>query len=185
MRAFVAVDAPGSGIAGLQQEMMSSSGWSPKEVKPVEPNNFHFTLIFLGEITGQQAERVKEKLAGVKFEPFPITYTGVGAFPKASNARVVWVGLDRDGSPKLSALAEQVVAKVAEAGFAPDKPFSPHLTIFRAKNRHVAIDVAKYAGKTFGTSVVDSVHLKKSDLAPSGPTYSNIYTVSASKGSGA
>ncbi|MEO9364401.1 MAG: RNA 2',3'-cyclic phosphodiesterase [Nitrososphaera sp.] len=185
MRAFVAVDAPGSGIAGLQHEMMSSSGWSPREVKPVEPNNFHFTLIFLGEISGRQAEMVEEKLARVKFEPFSITYTGVGAFPKASNARVVWVGLDSDGSAKLDALARQVVARVAEAGFAPDKPFSPHLTIFRAKNRHVAVDVAKYAGKTFGTGVVDSVHLKKSDLAPSGPTYSNIYTVSASKGAGA
>jgi 2'-5' RNA ligase len=186
VRAFVAVDAPGSEIADLQQEMMSSSGWSPREVKPVEPDNFHFTLIFLGEIAGgQQAEKVKEKLAGVKFEPFPITYTGVGAFPKASNARIIWVGLDREGADKLQALAGQVVARMAEAGFAPDKPFSPHLTIFRAKNRHVAVDVAKYAGKTFGTSIVDRVHLKKSDLSPSGPTYSNIYTVSATEGKGA
>ncbi|AIC16791.1 RNA 2',3'-cyclic phosphodiesterase [Nitrososphaera viennensis] len=185
MRAFVAVDAPGSEIAGLQQEMTSSSGWSPREVKPVEPNNFHFTLIFLGEITGQQAEKVRERLAGIKFEPFPITYTGVGAFPKASNARVVWVGLDREGAARLEALAGQVVARMAEAGFVQDKPFSPHLTIFRAKNRHVAVDVARYAGRTFGTSVVDRVHLKKSDLAPSGPTYSNIYTVSAAKEKGA
>ncbi|HVX02627.1 MAG TPA: RNA 2',3'-cyclic phosphodiesterase [Nitrososphaera sp.] len=184
MRAFVAVDAPGNQLAGLQQEIVLSSGWSQREVKPVEPGNFHFTLIFLGEITGQQAEKVSEKLAGVKFEPFTITYTGVGAFPRSSNARVVWVGLDLEGSAKLQALAGQVVAKMAEAGFVPDKQFSPHLTIFRAKNRHVAIDVAKYAGRTFGTGTVNSVHLKKSDLAPSGPTYSNIYTVSAAKGQG-
>ncbi|AIF85080.1 2'-5' RNA ligase [Candidatus Nitrososphaera evergladensis SR1] len=185
MRAFVAVDAPGTEIAELQQEMMSFSGWSAREVKPVEQNNFHFTLIFLGEITGQQAEKVKEKLAKVRFEPFPITYTGVGAFPKASNARIVWVGLDPEGSAMLQELAGQVVAKTAEAGFVPDKPFSPHLTIFRAKNRHVAVDTAKYAGKTFGTSIVDRVYLKKSELAPSGPTYSNIYTVSAAEEKGA
>ncbi len=186
MRSFIAVDALGSEIARLQQEMMSSSGWSAKDVKPVDPNNFHFTLIFLGELTNdEQVEKVKEKLAEVKFQPFSITYTGVGAFPKPSNARVVWIGLDNEGSAKLEMLARQVVASVAEVGFVPDKPFSPHLTIFRAKNRHIYVDVAKYTGKTFGTSIVDKIHLKKSELAPSGPVYSNIYTVSATEIKGA
>lgn len=164
--------------------MMASNRWSPREVKPVEPDNFHFTLIFLGEITEQQAERVREKLAKIRFEPFSIKYTGVGAFPKASNARVVWVGLDPEGAARLEALARQVVAGMAEAGFAQDKPFSPHLTVFRAKNRHVAVDMARYAGRTFGAGVIDKVHLKKSDLAPSGPAYSNIYTVSAAEEKG-
>jgi 2'-5' RNA ligase len=186
MRSFIAVDAPGSEIARLQQEIMLSSGWSAKDVKLVEPNNFHFTLIFLGElISDQQVEKIKEKLAGVKFQPFSITYAGVGAFPKPSNARVVWIGLDREGSSKLEMLARQVVGIVADVGFTPDKPFSPHLTIFRAKNRHIYVDVAKYAGKTFGTSIVDRIHLKKSELGPSGPTYSNIYTVSATEIKGA
>jgi 2'-5' RNA ligase len=182
VRAFVAVDCKSAEIAKLQEDMMSSSGWSAKEVKPVPPENFHFTLIFLGEISDVQAAKVKEKLSEIKFEPFSITYTGAGAFPNANNARVVWVGVDSEGAKKLQALAGQVAEKMAGAGFSPDKPFSPHLTIFRAKNRHVRVNAAKYAASTFGTDIIDKLHLKKSDLAPSGPTYSNIYTVSAIEG---
>jgi 2'-5' RNA ligase len=97
---------------------------------------------------------------------------------------VVWVGVDGEGGKKLEALAQQVVASLEKSGFKPDRPFSPHLTIFRAKNRHVQVDVEKYAGRTFGTETIDRVHLKKSDLAPSGPTYSNVYTASAVKEAG-
>lgn len=182
MRAFVAVDATSAGISSLQQEMKGQ--WNPKDVKPVEPANFHFTLIFLGEVSEQQVERVKEALSGLSFEPFSLTYTGVGAFPRAGNARVVWVGVDEEGGKKLEALAGQVMSAMQSIGFAPDKPFSPHLTIFRAKNRHVRVDVEKYVGRTFETDVVDRVHLKKSDLSPAGPTYSNVYTVSAAKEEG-
>ena len=73
MRAFVAVECKSNEIARLQEEMMSSSGWSAREVRPVSPDNFHFTLIFLGEISDSQAQQVKEELAGIKFEPFSIT----------------------------------------------------------------------------------------------------------------
>lgn len=180
VRAFVAVDAAaGEGIAGLQQEMLA--GQSARDVRPVNPENFHFTLIFLGEVGEEQAVKVKEKLAQIRFEPFSMTYTGVGAFPSPGNVRVVWVGIDEQGAEKMEALARKVVAKMADVGFRPDKPFSPHLTIFRAKNRHVRVDVARYAGRTFGTATVDRVHLKKSELSPAGPTYSNVYTVNAAK----
>ncbi len=179
MRAFVAVDAASSGIAGLQQEIMGSM--NPKDIKPVEARNFHFTLIFLGEVSEQQVEQVKGALSSISFEPFSLTYTGMGVFPRPGNARVVWVGVDDEGRKRLEALAGQVVEKLEKIGFRPDKPFSAHLTIFRAKNRHVQVDVEKYAGRTFGTDVVDRVHLKRSDLSPAGPTYSNVYTTSAAK----
>jgi 2'-5' RNA ligase len=179
VRAFVAVDATSGEIASLQQEVAGSM--NPRDVKPVDARNFHFTLIFLGEISEQQVVQVKEALSEISFEPFSLTYTGVGAFPRQDNARVVWVGVDDGGRKKLEALASQVAAKLEQVGFKPDKPFSAHLTIFRAKNRHVQVNVQKYAGRTFGTDLVDRVHLKKSDLSPSGPTYSNVYTVSAAK----
>lgn len=182
MRAFVAIDAMSREIGQLQQEMMGAL--KPREIKPVETHNFHFTLIFLGEISEQQVVAVKEALSGISFEPFSLTYTGVGAFPKPGNARVVWVGVDLEGGKKLEALAQQVAACLENLGFKPDKPFSPHLTIFRAKNRHVRVGVEKYEGRTFGTEIIDKVHLKKSDLAPSGPTYSNVYTVNAVKETG-
>ena len=180
MRAFVAVDAPSSAVSGLQREIASAAGWNPKDVKPVEPENFHFTLIFLGEISDPDA--VKAALSDLEFEPFTITYTGVGAFPRPSSARVVWVGMDQEGGQKLTSLASNVISRVAKLGFSPDKPFSPHLTIFRVRGgRQIALDTGRYNGRTFGSSTIDKVHLKKSELTPAGPVYSNIYTKDAKK----
>jgi 2'-5' RNA ligase len=183
LRTFIAVDVSAGAIAKLQNEIMSSAGWSPRDVKPVETQNFHFTLIFLGEKSDSDIAKIKDKMAKVQFEPFTLTYAGVGAFPKPASARVVWIGVDQEGGQKLTALANNVIAKMVELGFAAGKPFSPHMTLFRAKGRPVpASDVsARYQGRTFGSDLVDRMHLKKSDLSPSGPTYSNIYTVEAKK----
>jgi 2'-5' RNA ligase len=182
MRTFIAVDVA-SAIAKLQNEIMSRAGWGPREVKPVDAQNFHFTLIFLGEKNDGDIGRIKSKMAEIEFEPFTLTYTNVGAFPKPASARVVWIGVDPEGEQNLIALANYVVGKMAELGFHADKPFSPHMTIFRAKAQPVQVGdiAARYQGKTFGSDLIDSVHLKKSDLSPTGPTYSNIYTVEAKK----
>ena len=178
MRTFIAVDVSSGAIAKLQNEIMAGAGWGARDVKPVDAQNFHFTLIFLGEKNESDISRIKDKMSEVRFEPFTLTYAGVGAFPKPGAARVVWIGVDREGGQKLTALANSVVTKMAELGFSADKPFSPHMTIFRARGRPVnAGDIAtKYQDRTFGSDLVDKVHLKKSDLSPSGPTYSNIYT---------
>jgi 2'-5' RNA ligase len=183
MRTFVAAEVSSNVIAKVQKEILSSTEWNLRDIKPVEPNNFHFTLIFLGEISENDVDRIKEMLAGFQFEPFTITYTGIGAFPNPARARVVWVGVDSEGAQKLSALANDVVAKMSELGFNADKPFSAHMTLLRAKGKPVSASYisSKYEGKTFGSDHIDKVHLKKSELRPSGPIYSNVYTTEAKK----
>lgn len=180
MRAFIAVDAASNRLAGLQQEILSVSGWKAA-VKPVEAQNFHFTLLFLGEINPQQAESIKTSLSELKFEPFSIKYQEIGAFPKPDFARVVWVGVDPEGGRKLVALAQQIISLLRPFGFAPDKPFSPHLTLFRAKRGPISLGslASRFHGIDLGSDFISEVHLKKSDLSLSGPTYSNIYTVRA------
>ncbi|MDQ3961455.1 MAG: RNA 2',3'-cyclic phosphodiesterase, partial [Thermoproteota archaeon] len=92
MRAFIAVDVSNVAIVKLQNDILSIAEWNPRDVKPVEPHNFHFTVIFLGEISDHDVDRIKEMLAGFQFEPFIITYSGIGAFPNLAHARVIWVG---------------------------------------------------------------------------------------------
>jgi 2'-5' RNA ligase len=72
---------------------------------------------------------------------------------------------------------------MSELGFKPDKPFSAHLTLLRSKDRPVSASYisSKYQRQTFGSDWIDKVHLKKSELTPSGPKYSNVYTVEAKK----
>lgn len=183
MRAFMALDVSNVAIVKLQNDILSAAGWNPRDVKPVEPHNFHFTVIFLGEISDHDVDRIKEKLAGFQFEPFTITYMGIGAFPSPAHARVVWVGVDSEGVQRLTALANDVIAKMSELGFKADKPFSAHLTFLRAKGRSLrATEISsKYQGSRFGSDSIDKVHLKKSELTLSGPIYSNVYTIEAKK----
>ena len=184
MRAFVAVDVSAiAPIAKVQNEISAAAGWSPRDVKPVEQQNFHFTLIFLGEITDSDVQAVESKLSALQFDAFDVAYSGIGGFPTPDAARIVWVGVDKEGSEKLSALASQAVSALAELGFKQDKPFSPHLTIFRVKAKHpvnIAGLRAKYGGP-IAADRIDKVHLKKSQLTPAGPIYSNVYTVDARK----
>ncbi len=185
MRAFVAVDAPGSAaLVSLQTEIVSATDWNQRDAKPVEAQNFHFTIIFLGEITDADRARVESGLSEVNFEPFPLSYSGVGGFPRPEAARIIWVGVDEAAGRKLVHLAEKVHSALSPAGFRPDKPFSPHLTIFRIKtDRPVDIgDISKkYEGDRISGGMIDSVHLKRSELKSSGPVYSNVYTVGAKK----
>ena len=186
MRAFIAVDVSSDSLAKVQNEILSSTtsaGWNLKDVKPVEPHNFHFTLIFLGEIKEYDINRIIEKLSGIQFEPFTIVYTGIGGFPSAAHARVVWVGVDSEGTQRLTALANDVVSKMSDLGFKPDKPFSAHLTLLRSRGRPVRASYfsSNYQGITFGSDRIEKVHLKKSELTKSGPMYSNVYTVEAKK----
>jgi RNA 2',3'-cyclic 3'-phosphodiesterase len=183
MRTFVGVEISTDAIAKLQNEIVSTAGWNPRDIRPVGRENIHFTLIFLGEIPDREIERIKDKLTGLQFEPFTLIYKGIGAFPSPAAARVVWVGVDAQGGQRLTALAQAVIIKMSELGFKVDKPFSPHMTIFRAKGRPVRLSEisAKYNGRIFGSDLIDMVHMKKSELRPSGPVYSNIYTIHANK----
>jgi RNA 2',3'-cyclic 3'-phosphodiesterase len=183
MRAFVAVDVSTIAIARVQEEILSTMGWDARDVKRVEPRNFHFTLIFLGEISDHDVDSIKERMAAFQFEPFTITYTGIGAFPNPANARVIWVGVDPEGVQKLTSLAVEVEAKMSDLGFKADKPFSAHMTFLRAKGRPLrAMEISsKYQERTFGSDRIDKVHLKKSELTPSGPIYSDVYTIGADK----
>jgi len=185
MRAFIAVDVSSNAIVKLQNELVSTAGWNPKDVKPVESQNFHFTLIFLGEIRDDDdIDKIKEMMQkGLSFEPFTITYTGIGGFPNPAYARVIWVGVDSDGTQKLTSLANDVVSTMSQLGFKADKPFSAHMTLLRAKGRPISASniSSKYRGRTFGSDRIDKVYLKKSELTSSGPIYSNVYTVEAKK----
>jgi 2'-5' RNA ligase len=185
MRAFIAIDVSSDAISKLQNEILSTAGWNLKDVKPVESHNFHFTLIFLGEIRdGDLIDKIKEVMQKeLSFEPFTITYTGIGAFPKPGYARVIWVGVDLEGAEKLTSLANHVVLTMSQLGFKADKPFSAHMTLLRAKGRPISASniSTQYYGRTFGSDRIDKVHLKKSELTSSGPIYSNVYSIEAKK----
>ena len=101
----------------------------------VRPDNLHYTLRFIGEVGEDGARRVAEA-AGVtagRHTAFDAALGGVGAFPNARRARVIWLGMT-SGERELVALARDLEAALEPRGFPRDsRPFSPHLTLGRVR----------------------------------------------------
>lgn len=177
MRTFVAVEITDNAILDSIKKVQSELRIS---AKPVEIHNMHFTLMFLGEITEEMAKKVHAQLDTIQFSSFDVGFVGVGAFPKPRFPRVIWVGLDQGGE-KLVELARAVEEKLAPLGFKSDKPFKPHATILRIKNRtgDITEQISKYATIKFGVQKVSAIKFKQSILTPSGPIYSDIGVINA------
>ena len=178
MRAFIAVEIQDDAI--LDAIVKIQSDFKIKAT-PVNKKNMHFTLLFLGEITEETAASVKKALATISFKKFEVAFTHVGAFPNPRSPRVIWIGVDEQSSKQLVELAVQVEKKLEPLGFKPDKPFKPHLTIFRVKNRidDISSIIEKFKKVDLGKYTMTELKLKQSVLTPSGPVYSDLQVVLA------
>jgi 2'-5' RNA ligase len=178
-RGFIAIEIePFSILKNFQQDIKKTGA----NVKLVEPENIHITLKFLGDTPEEQIDDIYEIISSTvaEIKPFEITMKGTGVFPNESYLKVIWVGI----SPVdiIASISKTLDEKLATLGFKKEKKnFSPHLTIGRvrsAKNKNELIKVIeKYKETTFKTFQVSSIKLKKSQLTPQGPIYSNLKEV--------
>jgi 2'-5' RNA ligase len=180
MRAFVAVEILDEQIikriSRFQSQIMIRA-------KPVEPHNLHFTMQFLGEISDEQALMIKDALKKVKFRNFNITIKGIGVFPNPKFPRVIWIGTDENGGKSLIELAQKIEDVLVPLGFRSDKPFKPHITVFRIKNKTEGIlqELKKFDAFKFGTEEINNFKFKQSVLTSNGPIYSDLEEVCAKK----
>jgi len=178
MRAFVAVEIQNNEvldhIAKLQSDLKIKA-------KPVSKENMHFTLLFLGEVSDEIAPKIMDALKSITFSPIQIIFGGVGAFPNPRFPRVIWIGVDETASQNLVKLANQVEEKLTPLGFKSDKPFKPHLTIFRIKNKigDISNELDKLKTIQLGRDTITELKFKKSILTPSGPIYTDLQVIKA------
>src|SRR5574337_1979306 len=132
MRTFVAVEIHNDEV--LNEIAKIQSDFKIKAT-PVNKQNMHFTLLFLGEIDEKTVENIKKELSSITFKPIEVKFTHTGAFQNPRFPRVIWIGVDKVASEQLVDLAAQVEKRLEPLGFKSDKPFKPHLTIFRIKTK--------------------------------------------------
>jgi 2'-5' RNA ligase len=101
---------------------------------------------------------------------------GLGAFPKASRARVVWAGIvDRSATGELAALADRLETEIRGLGFPPEaRAFAPHVTIARTRGRGgAALRLPEGTGPR-ASFVAKELVLVRSRLHPSGAHHEAI-----------
>ena len=80
-------------------------------------------------------------------------------------------------------LSKKVEKVMEPLGFFSDKPFKPHITIFRIKKKigDITSELESQKGIDFGIQEISSIKLKKSELTSHGPIYSDLMEVQAIK----
>jgi 2'-5' RNA ligase len=133
----VAVDVPDdvrdslAAAVAPHHASMPGARWTP-------PENWHMTLKFLGSVPPPRLDRVLSSMdeAASEHVAFRARLGGLGAFPSAKKARVIWAGIeDRHG--ELAALAHSVDRVLADEFPPEERPFAAHLTLARLKEQAV------------------------------------------------
>lgn len=137
MRLFVAAPAPTEVLdETVRAERFLRARVPTVRARFVPVDQRHLTLAFLGEVAEAMVDVVAEAVgsAAQRTRPFTLRTGGLGAFPDARRARVLWLGLSGAGAAAAT-LAASLVAGLppqldvrAEAG-----PFVPHVTLARVK----------------------------------------------------
>lgn len=173
MRLFLGIgisEAIRDALVGLQQELareLSGLRW-------VRGQSLHLTLIFLGEVTETSVETLaaaaREACSAV--EPGAARLRGLGCYPPRGRARVLWVGLEDDGT--LVALHRRLAAAVRSQGLLlADRHFEPHLTLGRARSGvgRSQVETVLQREADLGSWPIRSCALFRSHLGASGARY--------------
>jgi 2'-5' RNA ligase len=196
IRTFVAIELDASlrnALAQVQAELRSrlrTAMGSDARIQWVRPESVHLTLKFLGDIPEERVPDIEAALALVAGAQARCAadVQGLGAFPDARAPRVLWVGLSGKAD-RVTRLADAVDRALVGLGFTPEsKPFTPHLTLARIKERSRDIGRALAAGGMLermtpvGTVMVNAIALMKSELKPSGAVYTKLCEASLKEG---
>jgi len=194
IRAFLAVNLDLAAVRSVAEEqrlLKQRCDAAGLRVRWVPPPNMHVTIRFLGQVTEPMISAVKDALEPVvrTFAPIEIESVGLGAFPDAEHARVVWSGV-RCASGELERLYSKVSESLENTGFPEEKrPFRSHVTIGRIKGGDspgLAGCLAESADGEHGVSTIRDLVCYRSDLQPTGADYHALWRLPLSgRGNGA
>jgi 2'-5' RNA ligase len=132
MRLFTAIEIPPALRADLArlQNGVPGARW-------VEPENFHVTLRFVGEVDNAIASDIDAQLARIGAIGFELAIKGVGYFADGAKLRALYAAVENN--PALEHLQQKVESAISRAGVRPEgRRYTPHVTLARFSGRQDA-----------------------------------------------
>jgi len=183
VRVFIAVELSEEqreNLESLKKKIRSTGA----NIKFVEKENLHVTMLFLGEISENDLKTVEEECvkAVEGLSPFGLSLHGVSAFPGEQYIKIVWAGV-KDGAEDLVKIKENLDKNVS-IGMKDMRKFAPHITIGRVrdvedKKKFLSL-LDKFKKTEFGKTLVKGIKVKKSTLTPEGPVYEDVCSINLS-----
>jgi 2'-5' RNA ligase len=173
MRLFIGIALPPQ-ISSRISTFTASLPPLPAALRWTPPAQWHITLQFLGAANESQYAAVNQRLSQIASPPVPISIHGADFFHRAG---IFYLAVAV--SPELLALHQQIAAAMHQCGFpSEDRPYSPHITLARARNRpsSAAFTPLQTALRTapapsFGAFIAHEFLLYESFTAPAGSRY--------------
>lgn len=179
VRLFVALDVPDQ-VREALVELSARLKKTCPSARWVRLEGVHITLKFIGEVSLETAEKIREALGSLpEFPPIKLRFAGLGFFPNARRPRVFWAGVE--GDPPLVELAGAIEAKIEPLGIPAEKrDFHPHLTLARFESpqgtQALIAAVEALGAPEFGSQTFHEFHLYRSVLKRSGTEYTRLVT---------
>lgn len=151
-----------------------------RDIRWSRPENLHLTLHFFGETEQENLEKIRVSMLSVKrcHRPFLVDVIGLGAFPSLRRPRVIWLGLNPQN--QLGQLHRDCRRALHATGLVTDsRPYSPHLTIGRAKKKTNELTTlgSDLGQQLVGHLPVDRLVLYESRLKPEGAEHIPLFTI--------
>lgn len=184
LRTFIAVELSHEAITALAELQKKLKGRAPRDtVRWTAPESIHLTLHFLGNIDESEVETVTGILvaSSAAYPHFSLSLSGLGCFPNFHRPRIVWVGVSGDTAP-LAGLQHDLGRELQAIGYTPEnRPYSPHLTVGRVKDRLPGSQLAELGQALQQLRVghlarldITGISLMKSELKPAGAVYTQL-----------
>lgn len=157
-----------------------------KLVRWVQADMWHVTMQFMGDLNSEQkadlVEHLKNWQVPEECKNMELRVQGVGAFPDVFNARVLWLGIQKNQSliDANNALTEAFKSLNLPAD---ERQFNPHLTLARFRNPLSAQDLLQLGGrKHFGDYKVTELLLMESVIQGNMAKYIPVMKIPLSPG---
>jgi RNA 2',3'-cyclic 3'-phosphodiesterase len=168
-------------IQKIRKDLLTYLNLENKYLKLVRPENFHFTLVFFGEVDNSSLDKIVTKISEIEFQSFEINFGTIGAFPNNNQAKVVWIGLDEKTKDAFYQLSVLVMSKLKDLDLKLEKEVEkeiiPHITLFRTKKVSLSLKLPRVKSNFSISDKIDTISVKKSMATPQGPIYENIISV--------
>lgn len=142
-------------------------------IRLIKPENFHLTLVFLGQIREKKIEIIKRilKEIGEKYSSFFLEFRKIISGPDLKRPRLIW--LEAENNEEIKEIWKAILEKFKrEEIFFDEKSLRPHLTLARTRGKEL---FGKKIEKEISLILpVKEIALMESKLKPTGAEYKII-----------
>lgn len=173
MRLFIAIDMPSLVLTQAEQIQQHLKSLHLFKGPYTKLNGLHITLKFLGNVADADLSVVQNALRSVTFPPMHAKLGAVDSFSSGPRIKVVYLHLI---CPELAELA-QVMDDLLPTYPKEERDFNGHLTLARVKgvdDREKLLHAINAIGVPPLEFTISSFVLKKSELSPEGPIYTDV-----------